>query len=725
MSQSVSTAKNKKSREVNLERLLVLVFALFLLCVGLFYSGRLYLSHLNDGIAAGVVVDGLVHMLPGDHHEQFYRYSLVYENLLRGRLPYYTGYQYASTDFTEGLVFFPFTAIVGLASFVFGPILSYNLLLLSSYVFVGLAGYYMIRQVTNSTAAGIVAGVFLATVPFRTSFLYGQMVYGVDAVLLPLLIYVVERAKETHRATHFFLVGVIMFLTITANFQLFYWVMFLLSPYFICVFIGYLRSVDGGVAIKLKAAAWLLPGLLGCLAYGLYVYALMKGSALQGGQSFDETLFYTPEPHRLFIKFNGNEKNIYLGLTAMFVMPWLFYPLLRYRKAKARSPYIPLFLMLFLVGMFLVFGPIIDRALKLQIYQWMFEHIPGFNGTRTPGRIMAVVVVFYAILLGFAVAAIADRLKAKFSTHTSAVFVVALVGTIVYDFNYIKPGINTFEPSNKAYRSIAGKQTKVVALPFQLNSAHYFNSTFLTYALKYDLRLLTGHSSFYPKVVDAQVDRLLSLNDGIIDHQQWRWLRDNGYEYVVAHSTNFEPNVSATAVGALSISPYLEFVMFDRGVYLYRVREAINNEVGGGLKQINFEAWGRAIESTPSIIRKDETAVRHAFGWYDREAYPSQKPFRWMKETDSILALERNGTSRGGLSFDYRCPSQETIKINVYRVDAEVMHEQLHDGWVKANIHYKAGGDQISFVTLEASRIFEAPPDTRKFGCQVSDIVVH
>lgn len=658
---------NRFSTIIKSDRTYVFVFALLLLIVGLFYSGTLFLSHIHEGIAAGVVVDGVHHMLPGDQHEQFYRYSLFYENLIRGRLPYYTGYQYASADFTEGLIFFPFTAVVGLMSFVFGPILSYNLLLLSSYVFVGLAGFYMVRQITKSNAAGIVAGVFLATVPFRTSFLYGQMVYGVDAVMLPLLIYAVERAKETHQRKSFFMIGLVMFLTLTANFQMFYWGMLLLSPYFIYVFIEYLNSGDGSPLAKLKPVAWMLPGLLACLAYGLYVYSLMKGSALQGGQNFAETLFYTPEPHRLFMKFNGNEKNVYLGLTAVFVMPWLLYPLLRSRQAVARSPYISLFFLIFIVGLFLVFGPVIDRALKLPIYQWMFEHIPGFNGTRTPGRIMAVVVVAYAILLGFAAAAIAECLKEKFTKHIAAAFVTAVAFLIVYDFNYVKTGINTFEAENKAYRSIAGVQTKIVTLPFQFNSAHYFNSTFLTYALKYDLRLLTGHSSFYPRAVDTQVENLFTINDGLIEYAQWKWLNDNGYEYVIAHATQFEPNVSSTVIGALNISPYVNYVMSDNGVYLYRIRNAADATPGSGRQQIDFDAWAAAIDAMPSNLPVDGTKIRHAHGWYSREAYPDQKPFRWMRGVESILVLEPGRGNKRSISFDYLCPNHDLLKISVHR----------------------------------------------------------
>lgn len=704
-------------------------FALFLLCVGLFYSGWSFISHLKDGIATGSVVGSVDHMRPGDHHEQFYRYSLVYENLVRGNMPYFTGYQYASTDFTEGLIFFPFTAIVGLLSFVFGPILSYNLLLIFSYVFVGLAGYYMVKQITKSTAAGFVSGLFLATVPFRTSFLYGQMLFGVDAVMIPLLIYIIERAKETGLSRYFFLIGLLMFLMVTANFQLFYWAMLLLSPYFLYAIFFYFHNSNITTIVKIKGATWLIPGLIGCLIYGIYVFLLMKNSALQGGQNFNELLNYTPELYRLFIKFNGNEKNVYLGLTALLVLPWTLLPLLRYRSTMSRSPYIPLFFALFIIGMWLVFGPFIDLATKLPIYRWLFDHVPGINGTRTTGRLMSVVVIFYAILLGFFVEALASRLTSRFSRTAANATVAGILVAIVLDFNYLKPGINTFEQENQAYTSIAGTRAKVVTLPFQSISNHHYNSTFLTYALKYDIRLFTGHSSFYPKVMDEHVSKMYSLNDGFIDHSQWKWLIDNDYKHIIAHATEFMPNVSLSTIAALRISPYLEFLKVDNGVYLFNVRKIdANNTAGapGAIESVDYETWGGAIESLPTTAPWPVASeVQHAYGWYTLETYPNQRPFRWMKGVDSILVLNKTDKSRRTVSFDFHCPNHQPLKIGIHRAKGNFTQEKLSDGWHKAEIIVHGTANKVSFISLQASKLFEAPPDIRKFGCQVGDISIH
>ncbi|MBF0235580.1 MAG: hypothetical protein HQK65_21470 [Desulfamplus sp.] len=706
------------------EKVRIFTFALFLFGIALFYSGGLFIKYINEGIPSGVINYGVHKMLPGDHHEQFYRYSLVYENLIKGRMPYYTGYQFASTEFSEGLVFFPFSFIVGLLTFVFGPILSYNLLLLFSYVFVGLAGFFMVRQMTKSDLAGIVSGVFLATVPFRTSFLYGQMVYGVDAVMVPLLIYAVERTRKTGAPMHFFIIGLLFFLTATANFQLFYFAMIILWPYFLYVLFVFFRKSEESVIIKLKPVLWILPGLFACMFYLLYIYYLMKNGALHSGKNFAETLFYTPEPYRIFNRYNGNEKNVYLGLTALLVVPWMVSPMFRCRIEENKHAYIPLFTALLIFGMYLVFGPIIDNVFKLPIYKWMFDHIPGFNGTRTPGRIMAVNVVLYAILLGYFTKNFVNIMGVHFSKLAKLFCVAFIVVLIVWDFNYLKPGINTFASENKAYKSIAEKQTKIVTLPFQFISANYLNSTFLPLALKYDVRIFSGHSSFYPKKMDQLVPMLFSLNDGFIDHQQWKFLIENEYKYIIAHATVYRPNVDASVLSTLHISPYLKFLESDQNVYLYKVKENPTSVLYSGLEGINYEAWADAINNLPQHLQLESGELINAYGWHVREVYPEQRPFRWMNGVESLIVVGVDDMEHLSLMFEYNSPYRETLKISSYLSKVEVDQKILKDGWVNVKIRLSQPVAKIAFIKLEVANLFKAPPDTREFGCQISDFVV-
>lgn len=713
-------------RKQKLIKIHVFLYAAFLISIGLFYSGWTYLSHINDAIAFNPIANNVQHMIPGDHHEQFYRYSLFYENITRWRMPYYTGYQFASTEFTEGLIFFPFSAIVGLMTFVFGSILSYNLMLLFSYVFVGLAGYYMVKEMTKSIAGGMVAGIFLATVPFRTTFLYGEMVFGVDAVMIPLLIYFIERARKEKLPQQFFVVGLIMFFTITANFQLFYWAILLLIPYFLYAMTSYYHSfeTDYNWQARIRPALWIIPGAVLCIAYGIYIYVTVNcGSVLSSGKDVRELFFYAPEPYRLF-RLGGHEKNVYLGVTALFVLPWALVTTLLYHSGKEHALRILLFLFMFIIGMLCIFGITIDTAINIPVYQWLFEHLPGVNGTRTTGRIMAVVMVLYTVLLGFFISSLVGYLRKRFSDLMVALVVGIISLLIVYDFYYTKPGMNTFEPESQVYRSIEGKQIKVITLPVH-EGGHHFNSTFLPYALKYDLRLFSGHSSIYPKKFDSQLVSLLTLNDGIIDRDQWRWMIDQGYKYIIVHATKFEPNIGIGVLAFLSASPYLNFVLSDRGVHLYKIHNDADIGATADNKEPDFNYLISLIEnSSLGLDDRRKNAIQQFYGWYTREVYVGHRPFRWMRGTHSAFLVDTHGMKQRTVYFDYLCAGNTTLDIKAYGSSATVNHERTNDSWMRATITLHNINAKQSIISLKTPVVFEAPPDTRKFGCQIADIGV-
>jgi hypothetical protein len=697
-------------------------FVIFLLAVAIFYSGFDFISNFSSGIAAGATGGGIHKMMPGDHHEQFYRYSLFSTNILRGNWPYYTGYQFASCNFTEGLIFFPFTVIAGCLALIFGNIVAYNLMVILSFISVGLAGYAMVKKFTKSPIAGMVAGTFLATVPFRTSFLYGQMVFGVDIVLFPLFIYFVECAKESNRSIHFFIVGLVAFLITTANFQLCYWFAIIFFPYFIYVTLSYISANKPLCLGKFKSTIWVIPGLTGAAVYLIYIYTLMKGSALGGGQNFDETLFYTPDFKQLFSKYSGNEKNVYLGFSAVFVFAWIFARALfgfGFAGIK-REFYMPLFFLIFCIGMFFTFGPKIDSILNISIYRWLFEHVPGFSGTRTPGRIMGINIVAFSIILGFFVAnfnmVIAKIINKKYVTILS----MLLMGVIVLDFKVINPIINTFDENNKSYLSISGTSSKVLPIPFQLISADYRNSTFLTYALKYNIRILSGHSSIYPSKMDEIARKLFSINDGNFTKNQWEWLKSNNYGYLVAHDTEWLPNVSKTALASLYISPYLEFLSSDNGVHLFRI---ISSEVTDVVnKGIDFKKWASKIISLQSANTSLDPII-FASGWYSREVYPNQKPFRWMQGTESIIAIPIN-KNQYTINFEYNSPYSEKLIVNVHGAHHVLVDKNIGNGWSKITLKLSDPQQSVVFIQLNASQLFKAPPDIREFGVQVSDISI-
>jgi hypothetical protein len=671
-------------------------------------------------------------MSPGDQHEQFYRYSLVYNNAKHGFNPYYSGYQFASSEFSEGLIFFPFTAIVGLAAFFVGPIAAYNALLLASYMFVGAAGYLMAFQLTRSRWSGVIVGTYLATVPFRTSFLYGQMVFGVDAVLLPLLIYFIERARTCGDPKALFPVGLSACLLLTANFQLAYWALFLLSPYVLYAARSYGRVKPCSASRIYWSCIYIAPGAVAFIVYGFYIYSLMQKGVLSDGQNYAEVLFYAPEPWRLFNTFNGNEKNVYLGWSMFLVIPWSLWATYQYSIAKllakttrAVNAIMPIMVLTFLGGLLLVFGPYIGKATGLAYYEALFHFVPGFSGTRTTGRIMGVVVVVYSILIAFCAAYYIKRLYARCSPSIAWMAPAATIMFIVVNFAYTKPGMMIVDYDNRAYEAIGTPGAKVVNLPFQWESDHYLNSTFLPYASRYNLRLLTGHSSLYPAETDEIVRDLYTLNSGILSYNQWEWLANNGYQYVVAHATPWPPHISVSALAGLLMSPYLALITDDEGVYLFRVVSFEDTNKYKSEEDVPYTKIIGKLEllqrERPALFTCNSQQVEYAYNWHVEEVYPGQAPFRWMNGTQSALMLKCTSEAYQ-LTFEYKPPPGTTLAVRAHGAQAAVTEIKLHDGWVKANVKLSDIVSPFTFVELRASQIFRAPPDTRAFGVMVRNI---
>lgn len=81
------------------------------------------------------------------------------------------GWNLASTDTSLA------TTLFGLpVSIFFGPTFGYNFAMLVTFVLSGWAMYFWVRRLTNSTAAGLVAGTIYAFLPYRSAhFLIGHM----------------------------------------------------------------------------------------------------------------------------------------------------------------------------------------------------------------------------------------------------------------------------------------------------------------------------------------------------------------------------------------------------------------------------------------------------------------------------------------------------------------------------------------------------------------------
>lgn len=704
-----------------------LVVALFLV-LGAYFAGWNFLANISTAVprtAAGGEA-GLQYMLPGDHFEQLYRYSLPRHNLENGMPLYESGYQYNfssdSPAFYEGLIFFPFSALHTVLSYLTGDVAAYNLLALLSFPLVGGAMYWLVFFLTRSHPAALLSALILALLPHRTSFLFGEMLYGMDLMWPPLIVLMFEKAIRSLQVRYAFLFGVALFFYATSNFQGLYLFSVFSLPYFLIRVFQVVKNGGFDTRKLWRQASFMALALLPSLIYLFTIRGLIAASGLSGGQDYAETTFYSPTLLNAISVWSGNEKTIYLGWPFFVTLALLIYFGIAgyYRKTieifeVGDRSVLWLAGLCFVVSYLFCLGPHLDTILNVNVYRWYFDHFPGASGTRTPGRLMNAAGFWFALFFGMFVHLTLSGWE-KHRVLKRLIFPVVIIGAvaIVYNYHYTRPLLIKLESHNFAYEKIRGTPGIVYTVPTQVQAPHFLNATFLFYTHKYNLKIFGGHSSIYPKEWDKIIGDFLPINDGRFDRKMMERFKLRGITHLAVHATSFEPNVPPIVLARLKQSPYLQLLAEDKGVNIF---------------EVDYSATGeQTIEpsrllSTVQLRSEDYGKFMYFDGWYGREVYPDQRPFRWMQGAESSGVVFAGTKGLTTAEFAFRCPLESlNVMVNGRKVTNE--SADLGEGWRKLVIDLPAYGQDHYLLQFHTSKTFKAPPDTREFGCMIGDIVI-
>lgn len=240
-------------------RRLALALAVGFLLLGLGFTYPL-VDHLTEALPyASVPSPGheLVWRAHGDYLQFYYYLWLFKEGLLGRAPPLRDPYQFATGDPIWSLPgsFIPVSALFALLA-PLGDLTAYNVLVLLSFPFTGLAMAAWLQRVTGSWLAGTVGGLIYALAPYRLGALLGGQPAGMAYPLLPLVLLGVEGALAGRRGG-----GLLAGVSLLA--------LALLDPHFV-FFAGFLVPLY--IAVRWLAPAWtpgfLAVGHLGGLAVG-------------------------------------------------------------------------------------------------------------------------------------------------------------------------------------------------------------------------------------------------------------------------------------------------------------------------------------------------------------------------------------------------------------------------------------------------------------------------
>lgn len=484
--------------------------------------------------------------------------------------------------------------------------LAFNLLNFASYVLSGFGAWVLVRRLTGSSLAGLVAGMIFAFSPWHYS-QYWHLALGAQHWMIFALYFLMlfmegsapGRPLFTRRNAGYLGLFAFFFVlqSITAGYYAFY-VAILTGIYLIYYALfssGALhilwarwrgRGEDVGeftwrrVTLQLTAAAAAcVVALLVILQFAL-PYAATK-SAYDFKRPIEEVNFWSAGPLSLLqhtarswlyqpVQINvlhvptGVEGEMYPGIVAVMLAlvglaSWRV--MSRERTTPAAGPW--LFAAISIVGLVLSFGPSLNwtlytrdlAGLKLP-YKWFYEHVPGWDSMRVPHRFALLFMLGLAICAGYGVAYLisrAGRGRTSLAPRALAAAAMLLVGA-----EFFAPGVPiTYTPTGSAtpvlYQWLAGPEARTLipanALLLELPLSEYphpitSNPIYLVYGLAHGRPMLNGSINIPP----PGFERFFAQMQTFPSQATLDVIEGLGTQFVIAHTGKLSEAQRATLV---------------------------------------------------------------------------------------------------------------------------------------------------------------------------------
>jgi hypothetical protein len=432
----------------------------------------------------------------------------------------------------EGIVAAPLLWL-GLA-----PVLVHNLLLLGAIVASAVGMWALARSLTGSHAAGIVAGLIFAFVPYRFEhYMHMELQW---TMWIPWAFWALHRTLETRSWRLGLATGGFVALQMLSSI---YYGVFLITLLGAC---GLLLLVAQRSREFWPSVRALVPGaVLAAAVCGLYAVPYFATKAEMGGRSSVELVAFSARPSSYLV---ATPDNVVWGTAFQSrgrlerrLFPGLLATLLAIVGLLLRPP--PKVALVYLVGLVLAF----DMSLGLSglVYAPLYEHVPFYQGLRALARLGIFVVFFLAALAAYGFAAIAGLVPARWRSGLAVVVCLVLLGEYRVRPLALVPYPNTAPP---LYAWLAKQPRGVVAeLPLPVDGLPGVDPAYTYLSTFHWQPIVNGYSGFYPASYLARVDQMARFPD----ETSLTRLRRDGVRYVVVHLGEFHPAARESIVNRL------------------------------------------------------------------------------------------------------------------------------------------------------------------------------
>lgn len=430
------------------------------------------------------------------------------------------------------------------------PVFIYNLLLLTGIVGSGMGMFVLARHLTGTAGPALVSAVIFALAPYRFEhYMHLELQW---AMWIPLALWALHRAVE-ERSTRFCLWA-----------GLFLWLQILSSVYY-GVFLAMTMAIAAPLLLlgpDLRKRAAVIPRLmLAALMAGVlaFPYAMVYTAIRRSLGSRDPVeiatysarpLSYLASPPHNWLwgwtaeRWGGAEINLFPGALAIL----LVIVALWFRPRR-----------LVLVYLVLAAATIeLSLGSHGRVYPWLLEHVGPLQGLRAPSRFGIVALCAIAMLAGFGMHALRQRLRGRLSTFALAFAIVVLAAE--YRSREMVLGPVADQPPDPAnvYALIARLGPGVVMeLPMpRLDRLPGFDAQYAFWSARHWHPLVNGYSGYYP----PEYVRAILRTEGFPREDTVDFAHALGVRYIVVHRAYYQSDEAQALVSEMLDHPRLEYV---------------------------------------------------------------------------------------------------------------------------------------------------------------------
>jgi hypothetical protein len=430
-------------------------------------------------------------------------------------------------------------------------VLVYNLLILAGFILSGVGAFLLVRDLTESSAAGLVGGVVFAFAPFRFDhYVHLELLW---AQWIPLAMWMLHRTLRSGRWRDGLWTGVCVGLQ---GLSCIYYTVFLATVLLVA---GPILLTTAAPQVRRRAALSLLAGAVLAAAMLVPYANAYQASRAEVGERAREMVLrgYSAGPKHYLATPPGNllygqvtapisvaEKRLFMGFLVVGLMVvGLWPPLDRTRVAYAA---------VLAVALDISFA---HRGLLLT---WLYDHVAIYRGLRVPARIGQLALLSAAVLSGFGVARLMAWTRARRPRLSLPLF-GAIVAIVALEYAMrpqdLVPVATTSSESSAWLRQQPPVPIANLPVPrhdtdwrrFIVESRYEFESTF------HWRPMTNGYSGFLPP---SFYETNRALQDFPSDTALAR-LRELGVGYALVHERYYGREDYAKVVAAASLRPEL------------------------------------------------------------------------------------------------------------------------------------------------------------------------